>query len=422
MNKALKITVALVLLCALTLSGCISTQPSTQLTELEYSVTVVNGDGEPYTTGVIVKLLKNGEQVAMQPVSSAGTVEKKLPAGDYTVELQFTGDAADYYYDKTDLTLSADKRLLQIQVFPAAGGEAVTVYDKNGETRAYTVQAGSTYVSLVDGVRNYFLFTPETAGTYVFTTSDPKAVIGNYGYTHYIQANSIAEVTDNTFTMSITKSMVGTGGNPFVIGVDANGISGCVLSIQRTGDPAYSIAENEPWVIYKPTVELSPYTLPEGELKDFDITADSDAYTLVFNENDGTYHLNTADGPQVLVRLSKDTKYLEAISKICVTTGVKKYFYQADGSFLKREDYTECLQTYSNVDKENGKPIYVDSKHGVYPLTEDLKYIIQNHGEYVGWWDPDSPGFLFEDENEHKLVGLNPDIAWLFVCCYLEPQ
>ncbi len=446
-------TLALLLaICTLVLCGC---QQEKAPTELTYSVRVINAAGEAYTTGVIVRILKeteqvsgpateeteateeklpeeteateaaeNLEQVAMKAVSSDGKVEIVLPIGEYTVELNFTGEEANYYYDRTCVTLTAEQPSLEICLYDQA------VYDSQGKKGAFTVATGDTSVKLSSGQRNYFLYAPETAGTYQITTSDPKATVGNYGYTAYIMANSISEVQDNVMTISITKSMVGSGGstNPFVIGVDADGISECVLKIERIGDPAYSIEEDEPWIIYEPTVELSKFTTPKGTLKYFDLTASSDTYNLVFNENDKTYHLGTADGPQVLVQLAKPTTYLDAISTICTTAGISKYFYDDNGNFVKRENYTKCLQIYSCTKlptegdrvQSAGTAVYLDPATGLYPLTEDLKYIIQNHGEYAGWWDKNDNGYLFQDADGNKLVGLNPDIAWLFLCCYVE--
>ena len=77
--------------------------------------------------------------------------------------------------------------------------------------------------------------------------------------------------------------------------------------------------------------------------------------------------------------------------------------------FLKKESYSECLLKYiENVDEETG----------VYPLTEDLKYIIQSRGEYVGWWNPTSSQFIFKDPMGNAMAGLNAENAWLFMCCY----
>ncbi len=417
MKKCLKVTVALLLLLAMLLPGC-------QGGNADYTVTLVDGNDQPYTTGIIVQVLQDGQQVQMLPLDQNGQAKFNLPKADYTVELKFTDENAAYRYDAAALTLSAKKREVQTQVIPA-----VKVFDSNGETYAVHVTAGQTQVTLEDGKRNYFLFNPAEAGVYRFTTSDGKATIGNYGYTAYIQSNSISKVENNVMEITVRESMVSSGdqANPFVLGIDSDGLDSCTLTIERTGDPEKTI-EDEPWVIYETTSQLKPFTLPAGQLKEFDLTASTDTYNPVFNEADGYYHLNSADGPLILVQLGNPTTYLpSSISDICTTTGVKKYFYDENGNFVKREDYTQCLQEYSYTGSTGGKSndtgdktVYMDLASGTYPLTEDLKYIIQNHGEYAGWWDSESNGFIFVDEKGGRLVGLNPDIAWLFLCCYLE--
>ena len=74
-----------------------------------YQVKVVDAFGNPCNDGVIVRFMQNGQQVTMQVVDENGMVSKELEDGEYTVDLQFTGDDT-YYYDQSDLTLSADKR------------------------------------------------------------------------------------------------------------------------------------------------------------------------------------------------------------------------------------------------------------------------------------------------------------------------
>ena len=63
---------------------------------------------------------------------------------------------------------------------------------------------------------------------------------------------------------------------------------------------------------------------------------------------------------------------------------------------------------------------YVDENVGVYPLTEDLKYIIQQRGDYAGWWNIDGQGYIFKDMNGNNDSSINEDIAWLLMCCYIE--
>ena len=414
MRPTIKILV-LLLSVALLLCAC-GNQAEPVSAEAEYRVTVVDGSGNPYTTGVIVRFLCSGEQAAMQVIDGSGVAAKTLPRGDYTVELVFTGDAADYHYDNTGLTLSAEQTELEIVLAQTLQAEGISLYAPEGEKLAYPVGEGSTFVSLTDGERSYFLFTPTVAGTYQFSTSDENAKIGYYGAPHFVQAENAAEMDGNSFTLSIRASMIGTGGTGTticVIGIDAAGIDSCNLTIERIGEPEWSI-EDEPWMIYQTTAKLAPYTLPEGaKLGEFDLTASADTYNLVYNEADGFYHLDSADGPLVLVRLGKPSKYLDDFKTILEHSGVAKYFFNEDGSFDKKESYSECLLEYFG---------YMDENAGVYPLTEDLKYIIQQRGDYSGWWDVDSHGYIFVDENLNKVPGINPEIAWLFMCCYIAAE
>lgn len=380
-----------------------------------YKVTVKDAMGVPYGDSVIVKFMKNGTQEAMQICNADGVAERELPAGDYTVELAFTGDAEQYDYTGNDLTLTADKTELNVVLSYKITAEAKSLHVNSEEHEAYDIGVGCTKVSLKAGERNYFLFTPTTAATYEFTVIDNAAEIGYYGAPHYVQSLSAAEVVDNKFTLSVTDGMIGKdsgGTSVLVVGVDpAEGVEECIISITNAGGPAWSV-ESEPWTVYTTTAELSPYSLPAGaKIGEFDLTAATDAYKIVFNETDGYYHLNTKDGPLVLVRLGVDTQYLACFKTMLDRSGVVKYFYDENGEFEKKESYSECLLEYiENIDEENG----------VYPLTEDLKYIIQQRGEYAGWWDPKSNGYCFMDEEGRDLTTINCDIAWLLFCCYIE--
>ena len=398
----------------LLLAGCASQTPApTTSADTTYQVTVKDALGTPYTNGVVVRFLQDGQQKAMQVVGESGVAEKTLPTGTYTVELMFTDSEVSYYYDQTDLTLSGEKNTLAITLAYKADEQVPLLYD--GETAtayAYRVGVGSTYVE-VPNDRNYFLFTPTQPGTYEFTVSDDSSAIGYYGAPHFVQKMNAAEMVGNTFTISVSASMIGTNGTGttvLVIGVDKGNSPTCMLNIQRIGDPKHTI-EDEPWIIYEKTVSLSPYKVAEGaQFGEFDLTVGTDAYQLVLNEADGFYHLGSADGPLVLMRLGQDSKYLACFKTILDNSGVSKYFFDDNGEFIKKVSYSDCLLEYiANMDEDTG----------VYPLTEDLKHILLERGDYVGWFDPNSSMYLFKDTNGAPVPGINQEISWLFMCCYL---
>ncbi len=414
MKRMKRTIIAAVLLCsAMILGACGGGEDDTQTGGVkEYKVAVKDALGTPYTDGVVVEFYQGETKAAMQVVDSAtGIATKELEAGEYTVKLQFTDGAEGYYYEEQGLTLSADKTEIDVILAKAITGEATSLYVGENAYDSYQIGTGCTYTELTAGERNYFLFTPTEPGTYEFSVADGADVtLGYYGAPHFVQSMNAAEIVDGKFTISVSASMIGTGDTGttvLVIGADTENVTECVIGVQRIGDAEWNVAD-EPWIIYGTTTVLSKYTLPEGTtLKEFDLTAAS--YNLVYNETDGFYHLDSADGPLVYVNLTADSKYLASFKNILERSGVSKYFYNANGEFEKKVSYSECLLEYLE---------YVDEGTGVYPLTEDLKHIIQQRGDYVGWWDTQSQQYLFVDANGNPIPGINTEIAWLFMCCY----
>lgn len=407
MKTMRKILCLLTVLCLLGAAvACGGNQPAPG-----YSVKVVDALGNPYTEGVVVQFMQNGAPAGMQVVNGDGVAAKDLPDGDYTVELSFTSETTQYYYDKTDLTLSADKKELTVTLAKLPSSQETTLTVGTKQLKAYAVDTGCTYLTLNKGERNYYLFTPTVAGKYEFSLSDSTAVLGYYGAPHFVQERHAGdEPKDGKFAINVKAAMIGTGDtgtSVFVLGVDAGDSENVTLSIQRIGEPDWDVSD-EPWTTYNATVELSQYTLPSGaSLKDFDLTADS--YNLV-KDDKGWYHLNSKDGPLVLMRLGEKSAYLDDFKTIVEKSRVGKYFFDEDGKFIRKESYNECLLEYIAV---------MDEKEGVYPLTDDLKYIIQQRGDHYGWFDAEGTQYLFKDQNGENVPGINPEISWLFPCCYI---
>ena len=385
-------------------------------TTAEYCVSVKDYYGKPFSGGVVVSFMKGEQQVAMQTINSEGNAIKQLEKDDYTIKLMFTGDESLYHYKTDDIKLSASVTSAEVLIAKKLTGTPTVIYANDQEYNVYFLKEGSNYSSIESGKRNYFLFKPAAAGLYKFSVQSKDITIGYYGGTHFIQDNNVAEIFDDTsFSMNIYSSMIGTTPDAtitLVVGVDTTGdVNECIIGVERVGAPAHSY-EDEPWTTYEATVDLHKYILPNSSiLGEFDLTASTQNYNLVFNTADGFYHLNSVDGPLVLVRLSKASKYLAPFKTILETTDVVKYFFDDNENFIKRERYGECLLQYI----ENA-----DDKEGVYPLTKDLMYIIQQSGDYLGWFDPNHSVYLFKDNNGVNIPGINNDISWLFMCCYIK--
>lgn len=375
--------------------------------EAAYQVVVVDAAGNPVSAGIAVKFMQGGSQKAMQLVNDSGVAEKTLTRGDYTVELQFTDPNAQYVYDASDLTLSAEKTQLQIVMSQKLGEESQELSVGN----AYYVKEGCTNIPLSAEGRSYYIFVPQEVGKYEVSLVGSNAAIGYYGGSvHYVWDHSAVDVVDNKFAVNIKAGQL--GGAVMIIGVDA-GEGDAVLSVQNIGEPDWSV-EDEPWTVYQAKSAITPYTLPAGaKLNKFDLTASTDTYQLVLNENDGFYHLGSADGTLVVVQIgntSEETDYLPPFETILEKQGIRRYFFDENGDFVKKEEYSECTLKYI----ENA-----DEQSGVYPLTEDLMYIIQQQGAQAGWFNAESAGYLFKDQDGNKVIGINNEISWLFMCRYL---
>lgn len=135
---------------------------------------------------------------------------------------------------------------------------------------------------------------------------------------------------------------------------------------------------------------------------------------LVFNEADGYYHLDSANGPTVYVNLGMDAPFIQFWLMLGYAyyggTSMSRIFRDENGKITDKIDYTNALKKYVEA---------MDEETGLYPLTEDLKTIIYNGGEGKGWWDRTSPSFLFADY-EAEYGPINPEIAWLFCSCIFK--
>lgn len=411
-KKIVALTLAvLMLMSAMLLNSCSGGNA-------EYEVKVVDGQGNACIEGVIVKFLQNGSQVAMQPVDGNGFVKKELPKGDYTVELVFTDSSVNGYYDKESAVLSADKTSVEIVLMNGVSNESTLLYamspvsGENKDYEAYNIDVGSTYVSLDANERNYFLFVPTESGTYKFSVDNKENKIGYYGAPHFVQSASAADVVDNSFTVSVSKSNIGGDGggtSTFVIGIDGvDKESNCVLSVVRIGEAEYSISE-EPWTEYNTTCEIKPFSLELEAGKSLtyvNIEGKTEDYNFVKSDVDGYYHLGTEDGPVIYVHLGEGAPHI-SLQTVIMGDGlaggasIRRYFFDENEKFVKKEDYTDILVTYfDNMDPD----LYI------YPLNDDLIYIIKNGCE--GWWTESSPDYIFDD--------CNSEIGWMFACCYVE--
>ena len=338
-----------------------------------------------------------------------GVITTSLASADYTVFLAFSGSTM--YYEEKTAVLPKGTTELTIKVAPAVDE---STYDTWGANGFYYVGVGGTYVTLQSGVVNYFIFEPEEAGVYRFSTSDPDAIISYQNVRTYL--TDLTKDTDydsktNSFTRNVKPSNI--GGN---IAIGIKGTTDCILEIIRISDPILDESDIEP-VDYKPNLNPKDFKFDKTPKKFeyVDLTSDLSMADL-YKDSSGYYHLNSVDGPMLYMCLGWDTLEAPYVSmyKMLGVSGVGGTAFGKtfrENGTIRKESYVDCMIAYVNS---------VDKATGMYPLNDDLIYMIKNGGEGKGWWDPDNGNFLFKDENGNpNPAGLNTDIAWMFAVCYV---
>ena len=388
------------------------TKKAPVIQNITYTVKVVDSKGTPQA-GVWVEI-KDTEYLGQ--TGAEGVFTQVMPSGNYSVELLFTGTS--YYYNTTAAVLTAAVPNLTITLAAEPSSTDTTPNWFINDAEMFNIYEGTThlplgtdkpYYSAEQGNRCFFVFLPNRGGNYRLSLDRTDVALVGYGTTNWpFAGDSSADSEDGAIYINAYDDSIGNYG--FVLGVDVvSGMTDVAVTVTRVGDPGFRIdlvPYDEAWKSdYVPT----KFTLPAGsKLSYVDVMGATEAVTVVYNETDGFYHWGSANGPVMYVNLGPNAPYF-SLQKVINGDGaaggapIRAYFYDENGTFLKKEDYTQTVTDYLAC---------VDTATGVYPLTQDLAYILQNGCK--GWWTATDPGYGMS-----ALNGSNPEIAWLFACCYI---
>ena len=262
---------------------------------------------------------------------------------------------------------------------------------------------GVTELPLVDATTvSVFAFVPGEAGLFRFTLSGTDCTLYIVSGSMYYLYNP-QEVAGNAFEHEVKESYISS---PMLIGAAGTGTA--TLTIERVGEASFDV-NALPYETYATTENLTKFAKPKTvELVNYvDVTQ---PHTAV-KATDGTYRLDSADGPVLYINLAGGP-YI-SITAAAANGAMKDVYYDENGEFLKKEEYITCInEYYGYTDNATNKQIPGYTDGGIYPLTDDMVYIMQNHTANCGWNDSTSPNYLFVGET------VDADTAWMFPVCY----
>ena len=128
----------------------------------------------------------------------------------------------------------------------------------------------------------------------------------------------------------------------------------------------------------------------------------------------GIYHLDSKQGPLVLLDFTDDT-YVN-LAELVETEELWISVETEDGTVVEKQ-CNELLQGY--IGCAWVVEISEEETRTLYPLTEDLELILKALGQKFGWFDPESDGFLFDADVEPEDEEAGEDTLWMFSCHYI---
>lgn len=416
---------------------------------ITYSVSVIDENGAPVTNNVYVTWV-GSKWVTKALNNASGTVDTTLEAGTYSILLNLQGVYADYKYDAVSAVATAESPNAVIQIAkPVSEDAEVTQYGASGgDLKTMDVPMGATYVELGSSQANYavidgtpycfFRFVITEEGQYAFTTNNGAPITNWSTNTHNLyNCTTEEEAEANAFTYEVKEHNfpADTHTIHLIFAVEVtDAYTDTIIKIVDAGDAVYTVYD-APWIeyvcqgapAYTKTAQGVYLPVNEGNVYSLSIPSGKQiTYVDMLNQkavlgSDGYYHLNSADGPLLYINLGENAPKISAYSMLGLSgfggTLFGKIFYNedgtpmvnADGNYVK-EDYTNAMIAYT---------VHRDPTTGAYPLNEDLAYMIQQGGEYKGWYTPDSGTYLFQTELDAGTLNIDNDLAWMFAVFYL---
>ena len=207
-----------------------------------------------------------------------------------------------------------------------------------------------------------------------------KVEVGYYGGSFFVSPTNTGFVDENG--VLIHEFLHSSVGSKVVLGLTSTSASvdECTLTIVKAADIEIQDVER-PWEQFVPTqVPKDRVETPAGTMKyvpieiNFSTMQGTQKIEVVYNEKDGYYHLHTADGPVLYVKITQSTQYLDPLSTIGQLTNIGKYFYDENKNKGTCEEYQILHENHPDWKKGFEGNRRVASLYDLIPANAD-KYL-----------------------------------------------
>lgn len=259
------------------------------------------------------------------------------------------------------------------------GGEGGEIKEETALSDTVLVVGENNVTLNPNAITTLFTFAPDETGVYKIEVADDGAVMTLWLPSTW---SKLEDAVDGVLTVEISSV-----GQNWLIGL--SGADAANVTITKTGESGEVVI---PEVEYENKAELNQFEVPGNATTGAYVDVYGDTHTAVLGE-DGYYHLDSADGPILLVDMDYLTVLTNALSDPTGRGVMYAYVTLEDGSQVKYNIGNAALE-YMEVIDENG----------YYPLTEDLIFFYQVYAVGNG-----VPQFVLEE-------GYNEECAWMFAC------
>ena len=409
-----------------------------------FTVTLINAPSK-LPEGMQAIWTKNKEVHYAEFVDGVAKIEGL--DGEYHVTLSALPNG--YTYDCNGYNVDNFDRDIEIELLELINLRDYFTLAPNGESNVnwYRITKYGTYRATLKNKNDTmgFSFKPTQNGSFSITSwcdvtaNEINPKLRRYNGTE-VYCNFAGETNDGGSTGTFTKNFryesdfgdenVGAV-LMFLVKADVNGIQYPVtvdftlkreadyVSPDISGEPTYATGpyfkgnESGAWrYIYEDNISVA-----NG--KTYHI---QDETKVVFNNNDGFYHVGTVDGPLLYARLTKDCQ-------VFVTATIPGGAWVNKGFFWNELDdgmvnlAVDGLNYSYMINK--GYASYCDS-NGAHPVNKQIKTFLQGYASREGYFR-DGEGWAEEasqNANEFNNSGLNlqsdEDSMWLFACGYYK--